>query len=304
MDNLTKTENIIDKIVENKLVILLIVFIFLFISIFLTALQKKEYSSYSQVLIIQEQGQQMDAYIAAKASESLAKNLKKAISTSSFRNKVLENSSDIELNKFQSEKRRRKEWIRTIDVKILPNSSILEIICYHTSAFQVEKLLNNVLKTLLENHQNYHGGRDNIRLEIINYPLTSINPTRPNWFLNLGLSLILAIFFIITLFILFPHKIQKINKYFKKGSKIKKVYKKVYSDEMIDKKIKEKKRNFNLNIQDYLSIKPENDYNRNDINRVNDRPNNKNNLDAVNNIIEESIREDIVGNDHYLKKRE
>ncbi len=309
-NNLTKTENIIDDLIKNKLIVLLIIFLFLFVAILFTGWQRKEYSSKAQILIIQEQEQKMDAYLASKSSESLAKNLKKAVLTSSFRNKVLEDLSDIDLNIFQSEKNRRKEWIRLVDVKIIPNTSILEITTYHESAFQSEKILNKILSTLLDNHQSYHGGGDDIRLEIINNPLTSIHPTRPNWALNLFLSFILSIFFIITLLVLFPNKIYFLNKKLKKKNSRNK-----------NRYINEKKGNFK--VFDYLGLPskdstnlPEDlfekdkkieDYeggffkNNNSIYEQKDEINNDDNTIEVQN--NNQIKE-IIGNNHYLKRKE
>lgn len=311
-NKLTKSENIIDDLVKNKLIVFLIIFLFLLVAIFLTALQKKEYSSNSQVLIIQEQENKMDAYLASKSAESLAKNLRKAILTSSFRNKVLENMSDLDLNVSKSEKSRRKEWLKTVNVKIIPNTSILEIKSYHSSAFQSEKILNKILNTLLENHQLYHGGGSDIRLEIINNPLTSNRPTRPNWALNLFLSLILAIFFVITLLVLFPNKVNLFDR---------KLQRKNYKDR--NKIINEK--NGNFKVFDYLNTVPKEKFQLPDdlfeeINEekepedegffVEDKINfqqkretnniNSNTIELKNN---EEIKK-IIGNNHYLKRKE
>ena len=311
-NKLTKTEDIINNLIKNKLIVLLIIFLFLFMTVLFTGWQRKEYSSNAQILIIQEQEQKMDAYLASKSSESLAKNLKKAILTSSFRNKVLEDLSDIDSNIFQSEKNRRKEWIRFVDVKIISNTSILEITTYHQSAFQSERILNKILSTLVNNHQLYHGGGDDIRLEIINDPLTSTHPIRPNWALNLFLGFVLSIFFIITLLVLFPNKIYFFSKKLKKKNSRDK-----------NKYINEKKGNFK--VFDYLELPPENnvdlpedlfeeekieDYEegffRNNESiyeekgEVNNNVNNGNTIEVQNN---DQIKE-IIGNNHYLKRKE
>jgi capsular polysaccharide biosynthesis protein len=309
-NKLTKPENIIDDIIKNKLIVFLIIFLFLLVATFLTALQKKEYSSTSQVLIIQEQEQKMDAYLASKSSESLAKNLRKAISTSSFRNKVLENMDDLGLNISKTEKSRRKEWLETVNVKIIPNTSILEIKSYHISAFQSEKILNKILNTLLENHQLYHGGGDDIRLEVINNPLTSNRPTRPNWPLNLFLSLILAVFFIITLLVLFPNKVNFFDKKLQKKNPAEK-----------NKRINEKKGNFK--VYDYLSATPkgkvelpadlfEEEKEDTEIKEegffAEDNANyeQKKEADETNTIELENNAEikEIIGNNHYLKRKD
>ena len=307
---LTKTENIIDNIVQNKVIVLVIIIIFLLIAIVLTFFQKKEYSSNAQVLIIQEQEHQMDAYLASKSSESLAKNLKEAILTSSFRNKVSEDMEDPEIQILKSEKNRRKEWSRIIDVKIIPNTSILEIRSYYPSAFQSEKILNKILDTLLKNHQLYHGGGEDIRLEIINNPLTSNRPVRPNWILNLSLSFILALFFIVTLLILFPNKINFLDTRLKKN--------KVFN---VPSKKDQNKTNFK--VFDYLEksspekvelpedlfeeeIEEDNQagFFAEDEDKWNDSfsGSKNNNLDSATKEIEEDKK--IIDNNHYLKRKE
>ena len=59
---------------------------------------------------------------------------------------------------------------------------------------------------MFEYHKDYHGAGDLIKLQIIDNPVTSNYPVRPNWFVNLFMSLILAIFFNISFMMLFPNK--------------------------------------------------------------------------------------------------
>jgi len=295
METLTKTENIVDTMLKNKLTIMLIIFVFLSVSIFLTGLQKREYSSQSQILVIQEQGQKLDAYIASKASESIAKNLKKAINSSSFRNKVLEASPDLDFGlSNKDEKARRKEWQKIIEVKVIPNTSILEIKAYNSSPFQAEKLMNNINSALFQYHKDYHGGGDEIKLQIVDYPLTSKSPTRPNWVLNIILSLILAIFFSATFCSLFPNKIYKannilLNKNQKTDSNI--AIKKVFEgNDLKQEEIKENTEIANnsqnkVNITQFLQ-----EFQKKE--------------EKITDAISDERKTEILGSDHYLKKKE
>jgi len=284
---------------KNKLTILSIVLLFFIISIFLTALQKKEYSSDAQILIIQDQQEEMDAYLASKSSASIANNLKEGILSSSFRNKLLTNYPDLELELSQSEKKRRKDWLKTIDVKIIPNSSVLKITTYSQSAFLSEKLLNNLISTLLVNHQDYHGGGQGVILKVIDAPLTSLNPTRPNWFLNIILSIVLGLFFALTLIHLFPNKLPNWSKYFKKPEYLKK-------KDFSKPKKKEKSSEY-LKVFDYLNV-PENNDNAN----PEDYPAQQEGFfeeDDKEIVPEEEIQQaeeirKIVGNNHYLNPKE
>lgn len=307
-NNLTKSENILDQIIESKFIVLSIIFVFLIISIFLTSLQKKEYSSNVRVLILQRQEQKLDAYIASKASESLAQNLKKGILTSSFRNKVLEDFDTLNFSK--EEQTRRKEWAKAIDIKIIPNTSILQITCYEETPYQSEKFVSTVLNTLLEYHKEYHGGGDEVELRVIDYPMTSKHPTRPDWLMNIALSILLAIFFVITMIILFPNKIETINTKFKninskrKNKKIEKVFnieipKNTQHDNCENNQknnifIADERKN-KINLNDYLTLDLE------DKNKQTNEYNNIENIDNYNNDNEPKIN--IIGSDHYLKRK-
>lgn len=302
MESLTKTENMIDVMMRNKLTVMLIIFVFLAVSIFLTGIQKREYSSQSQILVIQEQGDKFDAYIASKASESVAKNLKKAINSSSFRNRVLQASPELDFGlSNKSEKQRRKEWQKIIEVKVIPNTSILEITAYNSSPYQAEKLMNNINASLLQYHKEYHGGGDQIKLEVVDYPLTSSHPTRPDWILNVVLSLILSIFFAATLCSLFPNKVSKINNILS-GNKDKKIddnpqIKKVFesniaqtqikTENLPEKPVQENKEveqtHKKINISDFLNDWKEEKY-----------------TDEMS----EQAKNNLIDSDHYLKRKE
>lgn len=230
-EKITKSENILDYTMDNKFAFVFFILIFVLISCVLSLIQKNEYSSTAKILIIQEQNQNLDAYIASKASESISKTLKDAILSSSFRNSVLSEYSDESAYNFIGEKKKRKQWQKSVDAKIIPNTSILQIKTYDVSSFNSEKLLNNIISVLLEKHRDYHGGGDSIRLQIVDTPITSTYPVRPNWIVNLFMSFVLAIFFNISFIMLFPNRFSKfdatLNNFFSSKHKKAKQYGKV-----------------------------------------------------------------------------
>lgn len=228
---LTKSESVLNFSIQNKFVFVFFILIFIFISSFLTAFQKMEYSSTARILVIQNQQMQLDAYIASKASEAITKNISDAILSSSFRGQVIEKYSDTPFVFYVNEKQKRNYWKKQIDVKIIPNTAILEIKVYNESAFNAEKHLNNIINTLLETHKDYHGAGDLIKLQIIDNPVTSTYPVRPNWFVNILMSLILAIFFNISFMMLFPNKYTNfdanLNNFFNSNHKKAKINQKI-----------------------------------------------------------------------------
>ncbi len=290
-ENLTKTENVIDKMIENKFFVLITIFVFLLLSIIFTGFQKREYSSEAKVLIIQEQSQTIDAYVASKASESIAKDFKKAVESSSFRNTVLENSFGVDFGlSSNDEKTRRKQWQKTVDVKLLPNTAIIQITTYSVSQTEAEKLLNTIMTSLFQNHKEYHGGGDTIQLQIIDYPLTSKYPTRPNWLLNISLTLALALFLTGSICSLFPNKIEKMSDLFdsKKYSKNKPEIKKVFEE------ARHGDRNNTININQYLND-TKNEIKELEKNQINKHDKFQSKEDPIQNI---------MGSDHYLRRKE
>ncbi|HNZ86596.1 MAG TPA: hypothetical protein PLD95_03195 [bacterium] len=227
----TKSESVLNFSLQNKFAFVFFVLIFILISCILTVFQKIEYSSTAKILIIQNQQMQMDAYIASKASEAISKNISDAILSSSFRNQVIEKYPDTPFKFYASEKQKRNHWKRQVDVKIIPNTSIVQIKVYNESAFEAEKHLNNIINTLFQTHKDYHGAGDLIKLQIIDTPVTSNYPVRPNWFVNIFTSFILAVFFNISFMVLFPNKYTNfdasLNNFFNSSNKKAKTHQKI-----------------------------------------------------------------------------
>lgn len=159
----------------------------------LNIFQIPEYSSTARIMIIQRSLQDSDAFIAARSSERLSIILSEVIYSNSFFNDVLKASPGI-TDDFGSEPaERRKGWKRQVKNRIDSDKGILDIAVYDKNKVQSTEILNGILKMLTENGEKYHGGGSNIQIRVIDEPLVSKDPARPNTIMNTVLAAILAL---------------------------------------------------------------------------------------------------------------
>jgi capsular polysaccharide biosynthesis protein len=180
------------NILKNKWqTIALTTLVFVVLSLVLTILQPFEYRSKVDLLVIQKQAQNLDAYASARAAEKIALNLAQVVETKSFFNAVIEGNFGINKYSFPSnEIKLRKEWQKKVDIKIIPETSILSINVYDEDKKEANKIATGIAYTLVNNSENYHGGGKDVVIKVVNEPLVSENPAKPKIFLNLLLGLI------------------------------------------------------------------------------------------------------------------
>ncbi|MFA4872445.1 MAG: GNVR domain-containing protein [Patescibacteria group bacterium] len=155
------------------------------------------YASSARILVTQKQTSGMDAYTAARGSEKLAQNLTTIIGTASFFERVLGAGFSI-VNDFpKDEASRRKAWGAVVKPSVVPSSSILAITVYHKNREQAERILVAINTVLISQGTGYLGTGDTVNLQIVDAPLTTTAPVKPNIPMNMAVGLIAG--FIISL---------------------------------------------------------------------------------------------------------
>jgi capsular polysaccharide biosynthesis protein len=177
--------------------VLILVFIFNLANLYLYP----EYRSTVQLLIIQNQNQKLDAYTAVKSAQELGKNLSEVIYTTSFFDKVMSAGFSID-NVFPAdENKKRQMWRNMIETEVIPETGILKINVYHPQGKQAAQIAQAIAYILITQGQEYHGGGSDIQIKMVDSPLTSKYPVRPNILLNsfagLIFGFVLAIMYII-----------------------------------------------------------------------------------------------------------
>jgi capsular polysaccharide biosynthesis protein len=182
------------KIVKNNWEILAIsCAIMVVLALVLTVFLPFLYQASSQILVIQKQVNNIDAYTASKSAERIAKNLAQVVYASTFYTQIINADSQIQ-EQFPSDPiLRRALWKQNIQVNVLPETGILEISAFAVTKEKAALLANSVAKTLVEKAAEYHGGGAEVETKIIDEVFTSRYPTRPNIVLNLVIALLFGL---------------------------------------------------------------------------------------------------------------
>ncbi len=143
------------------------------------------YSAESQVLLISRGSGSVDPYTQAKAAERIGENLAQVIQTSDFYGKVMESgAAKFDKDRWQTlgERERRREWKKSAQASVVYGTGILKITTYSLGREDTLALADAVTQTLAVRGWEYVGG--DVIIKIVNNPLLSRLPARPNYILN------------------------------------------------------------------------------------------------------------------------
>jgi len=155
------------------------------LSLGLSLIRPLEYRSRVELLVIQKQSLTMDAYASARASEKLATGLATVIKTKAFFEKVINSDFNITRSHFPyEEKDLRKYWSKNITASVSPETSLLKIDVYDQKRTEANKIANAIAYVLVNNSQEFYGGNGDVFIKVVNEPLASNHPVRPNILIN------------------------------------------------------------------------------------------------------------------------
>lgn len=155
-------------------------------AVLLSFIQPLEYSSTTRLLITIELGA-VDPYTASRSAETVAESLANIVYTSDFYDKVMSSGYPINEEYFSKDAiTRKKQWEDAIDVGVSRASGLLTVRAYHTDVAQAEELAQAVAFVLNTEGWTYTSG-GNIAVQIVDDPLNSRYPVRPNLVVN-GIS--------------------------------------------------------------------------------------------------------------------
>jgi capsular polysaccharide biosynthesis protein len=162
------------------------------VAILLSLLRPLEYSSTTRILITQELGA-VDAYTASRSAERIADDLASVVYTSTFFDKVMSSGYAIDSDYFsQDEIKRRTQWQDAVSASVSRSSGLLSITAYHTDVDQAEELATAVAYVLTTEGWTYTSG-GNITVQVVDAPLDSRYPVRPNLLVNGFSGLVLGL---------------------------------------------------------------------------------------------------------------
>lgn len=166
-----------------------------------------EYRSSSRLLItpyVSSAGEVFDQYTALKSAEQMVDTLTQIIHTTLFQNRVLQSPYDIKAERFESEPReRRKEWAKKVKPEITPGTGVLVVSVYDVDPVRSREITEAVSETLVNGGKDYLPGQ--VKITLIDPPLVSKYPVRPNLLFRALLGLLFGAFFASAYTILHPH---------------------------------------------------------------------------------------------------
>lgn len=182
------------KILQKKWLIFWLIVLGAILLFDLAVIQTPEYRAVSKVLVIQKQMANQDIYAISKSAQYLTQVLKEGIYSDSFIEKIFASPYNIQRGDFPLDaKEQRKEWKKDVKVIILQDLGAMEIQVFYPDKDKAEKISQAILAILKENHQFYHGGGDNVEVRILDNPLVSKNPARPNLWLNAAIGAVIGL---------------------------------------------------------------------------------------------------------------
>lgn len=162
------------------------------IAILLSLIRPLEYSSTTRILITQELGA-VDAYTASRSAERIADDLASVVYTSTFFDKVMSSGYAIDADYFsEDEIKRRTQWQDAVSASVSRSSGLLSVTAYHTDVNQAEELATAVAYVLTTEGWTYTSG-GNITVQVVDAPLNSRYPVRPNLLVNGFSGLVLGL---------------------------------------------------------------------------------------------------------------
>ncbi|MFH0856524.1 MAG: hypothetical protein V1860_01345 [bacterium] len=170
--------------------IIIITFFLVFITAILTLFQPLKYESSSRFLLVRNYDGIADG---SKSVQYLSDILAKVIYSTSFLNEVLESGFNVDKKFFSNGENIKKQWEKTVQAKTSSDTGIISVDVFHKNkeqAIAISQAIGHVLET---KHMLYHGGGNNVSIIVIDKPITTKWPVKPNIIVNLILALIFGI---------------------------------------------------------------------------------------------------------------
>ncbi len=186
-------QDFINLVARKRKIVFGIVALFIILGAGVIAVQRFKYSSKSQLLVVQEYNRTIDAYTASKSNEYLSSVLANVVVSNSFFTKVMEAGFSINAGYFgDNTKDQMKEWSRTVSAKSINDSGIISVVVYHPDRAQAEKIDRAINHVLMTQNAAYHGSGESVKVRLIDQPITSTLPVRPNIILTMSLAIALG----------------------------------------------------------------------------------------------------------------
>lgn len=183
-----------------------LIFVITILTLAVLLISPLKYEAKSRLLVVQSTNGN-DPYTISRSNEYLGNLFSQVAYSGSFYNLVLDSSYDIDKNYFSGNYSEQiKKWHNTVNTKTLADTGIITINVYHTNPYQAQQIALAVNDVMMNKNSNYQGGAQGIKVNIIDQPLVSSYPVKPNIVQNTGLALFIALILSLVYIYLFPEE--------------------------------------------------------------------------------------------------
>lgn len=200
---------LINNIKQRKALITGIILGSFIIMATVTFIQPLKYSVSSRLLISQNLSGS-DPYTVSKSNQYLSNLFAQVIHSSSFFTLVSSTGFNIDKSYFgENYKQQMKTWGKTIEARSVGDTGIIEISVYHANTYQAQQIALAANQVLINQSSNYQKGGNDVTITVIDQPLTSSYPVKPNVIINSIIALILGLSASIFYVYLYPVKTER-----------------------------------------------------------------------------------------------
>jgi uncharacterized protein involved in exopolysaccharide biosynthesis len=183
---------------RRKKVIFFAILFFLAIGAVLVFRSPLDYRAGARILITENYGANtpLDPYVVAQSNVYLSGLLTQVVGSDAFYEQVIGSGFSFDKTYFSGDlKTQLARWRHAVEAFAAGDSGIIEIRTYHPDKFQAEQLAQAVVFNLKENHAQFHSSGEKVSLKVIDPPLVSDYPVRPDLFLTFGSALLFGFAF-------------------------------------------------------------------------------------------------------------
>lgn len=172
---------------KRRVIVVAYAAIFLLLALGASFLQPLKYRATSRLLVLQ-QNLNPDPYAIAKANQYIGSLLRETIYSGSFFEQVSSSNQQVDWGYFRGTyKQQIKLWKKTITVRPIGDTGIIQVEIYHPDPEQAKQLAITVDNLLVTADNLYQNTNQRLTARIIDQPTLSSFPVKPNLLVN-GLS--------------------------------------------------------------------------------------------------------------------
>ncbi len=217
------TKDFLKLFKKRKATVTIVTLTFVILGLIITLAQPLKYSSKSRLLILQP-NTSADAYAVARSNQYVGGLISEVIYSGSFLDSLKSSSFAFNRNYFNGTyKENIKKWKNTVFAKSGGDTGIIDIEIYHTDPEEAKQISLAVNQLIISGQSPYKFDPNQTKISIIDQPIVSSFPVKPNIFVNFAISLLFGFLAGCSYIYLFPKErlSEKLAKEFFGGEELK-----------------------------------------------------------------------------------